>query len=164
MIVMQIVALVALLLPKLCSSASMQCALQPGNALLHGSMMGGDTQMTASPKAPALPSTSLPPQAAHEAQALANASETLKAQAQTLKVGTRLMLLADVWLSMTPVLSILSATQGLSRPFCAVMVMPDLIALGLKLVVPTSCDAVRANLTCHLYLDMLHVSVCVHKA
>lgn len=88
MIVMQIIAWVALLLPKLCCLASMHCALQPGNTLLHGSMMGGDTQMTASPKAPALPSTSLPPQAAHEAQALANASETLKAQAQTLKVGT----------------------------------------------------------------------------
>ena len=60
--------------------------LQPGSVLLHGAGVGADTQMTASPKAPALPSTSLPPQAAHEAQALANASENLKAQAQTLKV------------------------------------------------------------------------------
>ena len=37
-----------------------------------------------------MPSTSLPPQAAQEAQALANASETLKAQAQTLKVHVAL--------------------------------------------------------------------------
>lgn len=63
-------------------------SVQPGNVLLHGSSVGADTQMAASPKAPALSSTSLPPQAAHEAQALANASETLKAQAQTLKVYT----------------------------------------------------------------------------
>ena len=67
------------------SGLTVEC-LQPGSIMLHGGTVSSDTQMVASPKAPALPSTSLPPQAAHEAQALANASETLKAQAQTLKV------------------------------------------------------------------------------
>ena len=50
-------------------------------------------QSVASPKlaqagqATAQPSSSMNPQAAQEAHALANASETLKAQAQTLKVS-----------------------------------------------------------------------------
>ncbi len=65
-------------------------AIQPGALVVHSN--GGEPQamqMVASPKiatSQAQSTSSMTPQAAQEAHALANASETLKAQAQTLKV------------------------------------------------------------------------------
>ena len=65
-------------------------AIQPGALVVHSN--SGEPQamqMVASPKvatSQAQSTSSMTPQAAQEAHALANASETLKAQAQTLKV------------------------------------------------------------------------------
>lgn len=67
-------------------------AVQPGALVISNGLEGHSMQSVASPKmaqagqATAQPSSSMNPQAAQEAHALANASETLKAQAQTLKV------------------------------------------------------------------------------
>ena len=72
-------------------------AVQPGALVISNGLEGHSMQSVASPKlaqagqATAQPSSSsMNPQAAQEAHALANASETLKAQAQTLKVSLHL--------------------------------------------------------------------------
>ena len=68
-------------------------AAQPGALVISNGLEGHAMQSVASPKlaqaaqaAPQPSSSGMNPQAAQEAHALANASETLKAQAQTLKV------------------------------------------------------------------------------
>lgn len=64
--------------------------MQPGALVIHSNAGEAQTmQMVASPKtgtSQAQTTSSMTPQAAQEARDLANASETLKAQAQTLKV------------------------------------------------------------------------------
>lgn len=72
-------------------------AVQPGALVISNGLEGHSMQSVPSPKlaqagqATAQPSSSsMNPQAAQEAHALANASETLKAQAQTLKVQLHL--------------------------------------------------------------------------
>lgn len=70
----------------------MQClqGVQPGALVISNGLEGHAMQMVASPKLGSAQTgqagTNMTPQAAQEAHALANASETLKAQAQTLKV------------------------------------------------------------------------------
>ena len=65
-------------------------AIQPGALVISNGIDAQAMQMTASPKLStsqgSQAAANLNPQAAQEAHALANASETLKAQAQTLKV------------------------------------------------------------------------------
>jgi len=79
-----------LLPPNTSHSCCCLQAIQPGALVVHSN--GGEPQamqMVASPKiatSQAQSTSSMTPQAAQEAHALANASETLKAQAQTLKV------------------------------------------------------------------------------
>ena len=79
-----------LLPPKTSPTCCYLQAIQPGALVVHSN--GGEPQamqMVASPKiatSQAQSTSSMTPQAAQEAHALANASETLKAQAQTLKV------------------------------------------------------------------------------
>lgn len=67
--------------------------VQPGALVIANGLEGHSMQSVASPKlaqaaqaTAQTSSSSMNPQAAQEAHALANASETLKAQAQTLKV------------------------------------------------------------------------------
>ena len=59
--------------------------------MISNGLEGHSMQMVASPKLATAQTgqatASMTPKAAHEAHALANASETLKAQAQTLKVS-----------------------------------------------------------------------------
>ena len=78
-------------------------AVQPGALVISNGLEGHSMQSVASPKlaqagqAAAQPSSSsMNPQAAQEAHALANASETLKAQAQTLKVPVYLACCAQL--------------------------------------------------------------------
>ena len=79
-----------LLPPKTLHTCCCLQAIQPGALVVHSN--GGEPQamqMVASPKiatSQAQSTSSMTPQAAQAAHALANASETLKAQAQTLKV------------------------------------------------------------------------------
>ena len=65
-------------------------AVQPGTLVISNGIDAQAMQMVASPKLGAAQNgqagANMNPQAAQEAHALANASETLKAQAQTLKV------------------------------------------------------------------------------
>jgi len=87
---LSILTLHMLLLPKPSHTCCCLQAIQPGALVVHSN--GGEPQamqMVASPKiatSQAQSTSSMTPQAAQEAHALANASETLKAQAQTLKV------------------------------------------------------------------------------